>query len=224
MSMLTNLDLLRRVPMFSMLSETQANALSEAVVKRRYKRGERIVDQGSKSNALYIILSGHCRVVMTDAKGREVILATLTAGDHVGEMSLIDNEAHSATVEAESLTDVLELGREAFTRSLMDSASMSYTVLCGLVARLRIADRKIGSLALMNVYGRVAHVLLDAANASPLKDMIIREKLSRQDIAKMVGASREMVSRVMKDFLDQGFIQALDGGAMRIVERRAKPR
>jgi CRP-like cAMP-binding protein len=161
---------------------------------------------------------------MTDAKGREVILATLQAGDHVGEMSLIDNEAHSATVEAESLTDVLELGREAFTRSLTESASMAYTVLCGLVARLRIADRKIGSLALMNVYGRVANVLLDAAKASPLNDMIIREKLSRQDIAKMVGASREMVSRVMKDFLDQGFIQALEGGAMRIVERRSKPR
>jgi len=185
MSMLTNLDLLRRVPMFSMLSEAQANSLSESVVKRRYKRGERIVEQGSKSNALYIILSGHCRVVMTDAKGREVILATLQAGDHIGEMSLIDNEAHSATVEAESLTDVLELGREAFTRSLTESASMAYTVLCGLVARLRIADRK---------------------------------------IAKMVGASREMVSRVMKDFLDQGFIQALEGGAMRIVERRSKPR
>ena len=224
MSMLTNLDLLRRVPMFSMLTEAQANSLSEAVIKRRFKRGERIVDQGQKSNALYIILAGHCRVVMTDAKGREVILATLQTGDHIGEMSLIDNEAHSATVEAESQTDVLELGREAFTRSLNESSAMAYSILCGLVPRLRIADRKIGSLALMNVYGRVANVLLDAAKASPLNDMIIREKLSRQDIAKMVGASREMVSRVMKDFLDQGFIQALEGGAMRIIERRAKPR
>jgi CRP/FNR family cyclic AMP-dependent transcriptional regulator len=224
MSMLTNLDLLRRVPMFSMLSEDQAKTLSEAVVKRRFRRGELIVQQGQKTDALYIILAGRGRVVMNDNKGREVILATLQPGDYIGEMSMIDNEAHSASVEAEIPTDVLELGRAAFTNSLTSSASMAYAVVCGLVQRLRTADRKIGSLALMNVYGRVANVLLDAAKASPHQDMIIHEKLTRQDIAKMVGASREMVSRVMKDFLDQGFIEALEGGSMRIKERRSKPR
>jgi CRP/FNR family cyclic AMP-dependent transcriptional regulator len=224
MSMLTNLDLLRRVPMFSMLSQEQAEALSGAVVKQRFKRGERIVQQGQKSDALYIILAGHCRVVMTDSQGKEVILATLQAGDCIGEMSLIDNEAHSATVEAETQTDALVLGRAEFTRSLAASTSMAYAIMCGLVQRLRHADRKIGSLALMSVYGRVANVLLDAAAASPLQDMTIREKLSRQDIAKMVGASREMVSRVMKDFEEQGFVVPLEGGAMYVKERRSKPR
>ena len=90
--------------------------------------------------------------------------------------------------------------------------------------RLRHADRKIGSLALMSVYGRVANVLLDAAKASPQGDMTIHDKLSRQDIAKMVGASREMVSRVMKDFEEQGFVTPLEGGAMLVKERRSKPR
>jgi CRP-like cAMP-binding protein len=222
--MLTNLDLLRRVPMFSMLSEEQAKLLSESVVKRRFKRGERIVEQGHKSDALYIILAGRGRVVMTDNKGREVILATLQSGDYIGEMSLIDNDSHSATVEAEIQTDVLVLGRSEFTRSLAESASMAYAIMRGLVQRLRHADRKIGSLALMSVYGRVANVLLDAAATSPLQDSIIRDKLSRQDIAKMVGASREMVSRVMKDFEEQGFVVPLEGGAMRVKERRAQPR
>lgn len=224
MSMLTNLDLLRRVPMFSMLSQEQAESLSDAVVKQRFKRGERIVQQGQKSDALYIILAGHGRVVMTDNQGREVILATLKAGDYIGEMSLIDNESHSAAVEAETQTDVLVLGRAEFTRSLAASTSMAYAIMRGLVQRLRHADRKIGSLALMNVYGRVANVLLDAAAASPLQDMTIRDKLSRQDIAKMVGASREMVSRVMKDFEEQGFVVPLEGGAMLVKERRSKPR
>lgn len=216
MSMLSSLDLIRRVPMFSMLSEAQAEFLSGAVVKRRFKKGERIVEQNHKSDALYIILAGRARVVMTDAKGREVILATLNTGDHIGEMSLIDNEAHSATAEAELQTDVLELGRADFIRSLNESSSMAFAVMVGLVQRLRRADSKIGSLALMSVYDRVADVLLQAAKASPNNDMIIRNKLSRQDIAKMVGASREMVSRVMKDFEEQGFVEPLEGGGVRI--------
>ena len=225
MSMLTNQDLLRRVPLFSMLADEQLQALSASVVKRRVKRGERIVAQGQKSDALSIILSGRARVVMTDSSnGREVILATLQSGDYFGEMSLIDNDVHSASVEAETQTDVLELGRVEFLRSLAESAPMAYGIMRGLVQRLRLADRKIGSLALMSVYGRVANVLLDTAKTAPAGDMVIRDKLSRQDIAKMVGASREMVSRVMKDFEEQGFVIPLNGGAMQVKERRSKPR
>jgi CRP-like cAMP-binding protein len=223
--MLTNQDLLRRVPLFSMLSDEQVDSLAVAVIKRRFKRGERIVAQGEKSDALSIILSGKARVLMTDSgNGREVILATLQPGDYFGEMSLIDNDAHSASVEAETQADVLELGRSDFMRSLADSAPMAYGIMRGLVQRLRHADRKIGSLALMTVYGRVANALLDAARAAPAGDMIIRDKLSRQDIAKMVGASREMVSRVMKDFEEQGFVTPLEAGCMHVKERRATPR
>ena len=135
-----------------------------------------------------------------------VILATLQPGDYIGEMSMIDNQPHSATVEAEIQTDVLVLGRKEFTRCLPENATMAYAVMQGLVRRLRHADQKIGSLALMGVYGRVANVLLESAAADEGR-LIIREKLSRQDIAKMVGASREMVSRVMKDLEERGFIQ-----------------
>lgn len=225
MSMLTNQDLLRRVSLFTLLTDDQLESLSRAVTKRRFKRGERIVVQNEKSDALSIILSGKARVIMTEGgNAREVILATLQPGDYFGEMSLIDNDVHSASVEAETQTDVLELGRSEFMRSLAESTTMAYSIMRGLVNRLRHADRKIGSLALMSVYGRVANVLLDAARASPHQDMKIHDKLSRQDIAKMVGASREMVSRVMKDFEEQGFVVPLDGGGMFIKERRSKPR
>ena len=223
MSMLSSLDLIRRVPMFARLSSSQAEFLSGVVVKRRFKKGERIVVQNHKSEALYIILAGRARVVMSDAKGREVILATLQTGDHIGEMSLIDDEAHSASVDAEVQTDVLELGRADFIRSLNESSSMAFAVMEGLVQRLRRADDKIGSLALMSVYDRVADVLRKAAKASPNDDMTIRDKISRQDVAKMVGASREMVSRVMKDFEEQGFVELLEGGGIRVVEHNAKP-
>ena len=219
MTMLSSLDLIRRVPLFSMLTESQAISVADAVVKRRFKRGEVIVEQGKKSNALFILLNGRARVVTADSRGREVILATLQPGDHIGEMSLIDNEPHSATVRAEVQTDLLMLGRIEFARCLPENSSMAYAVMRGLVQRLRHADRKIESLALMDVYGRVARALLEFATETGDGEMLIREKISRQDIAKMVGASREMVSRVMKDLEERGFIQTQENGSIVVKER-----
>jgi CRP/FNR family transcriptional regulator, cyclic AMP receptor protein len=224
MSMLTNLDLIRRVPLFSMLTPTQAESLADAIGKRRFKRGELLVEQGKKCDALYIILAGRARVVVTDRKAREVILATMHPGDYIGEMSLIDHEPHSANVEAEIQTDALVLGREDFARCLLENTATVSAVMKGLVKRLRAADRKIESLALMGVYGRVANVLMDSGNPGQDGVRVIREKISRQDIAKMVGASREMVSRVMKDFEEQGFIETQKDGAIWVKERRKLPR
>jgi CRP/FNR family cyclic AMP-dependent transcriptional regulator len=219
MSMLSNLELIRRVPLFALLTASQAEAVADAVTKRRFKRGEVIVEQGSKSNTLFIILTGRVRVVTADKRGREVILATLQPGDYIGEMSLIDNEAHSATVRAEVQTDMLCLGRAEFARCLPENSSMAYAIMKGLVQRLRQADRKIESLALMDVYGRVARALLEFAVPDREGLMSIRDRISRQDIAKMVGASREMVSRVMKDLEDRGFIETRDDGSMLIKDR-----
>ncbi|MES2943776.1 MAG: Crp/Fnr family transcriptional regulator [Pseudomonadota bacterium] len=218
-TMVSNLELIRRVPLFSMLTASQAESVASAVVKCRFKRGESIVEQGKKSNALSIILTGRARVVTTDARGREVILATMHPGDYVGEMSLIDNEPHSATVRAEIQTDVLVLGRMEFARCLPENSSMAYAVMKGLVQRLRHADRKIESLALMDVYGRVARALLEFATEDPHGNAVIRDKVSRQDLAKMVGASREMVSRVMKDLEERGFIETRTDGSMLVKDR-----
>ena len=218
-TMVSNLELIRRVPLFSMLTAAQAESVAEAVVKNRFKRGDAIVEQGKKSNALSIILTGRARVITTDQRGREVILATMQPGDYVGEMSLIDNEPHSATVRAEVQTDVLVLGRLEFARCLPENSSMAYAVMKGLVQRLRHADRKIESLALMDVYGRVARALLEFAVEDAQGNSIIRDKVSRQDLAKMVGASREMVSRVMKDLEERGFIETRSDGSMLVKER-----
>jgi CRP/FNR family cyclic AMP-dependent transcriptional regulator len=218
-TMVSNLELIRRVPLFSVLTAAQAASVADTVVKRRFKRGEPIVEQGKKSNALSIILTGRARVVTTDSRGREVILATMHPGDYVGEMSLIDNEPHSATVRAEIQTDALILGRLEFARCLPENSSMAYAVLKGLVQRLRHADRQIESLALMDVYGRVARALLEFASEDGTGNAVIRDKVSRQDLAKMVGASREMVSRVMKDLEERGFIETREDGSVLVKER-----
>ena len=219
--MVSTLDLIRRVPLFSMLAAAQAETVANAVVKKRYKRGENIVEQGRKSDALFILLTGRARVLSTDSRGREVILATLQIGDYIGEMSLIDGQPHSATVRTDAQTDALVLGRAEFSRCLPEPESMAYSLLRGLVQRLRVADRKIETLALVDVYGRVARVLTELAVPGEGETLRIQRKLSRQDIAKMVGASREMVSRVMKGLEVRGLIQSQPDGGLIILKRAA---
>ncbi|MDD5479730.1 Crp/Fnr family transcriptional regulator [Rhodoferax sp.] len=224
MAVLTNVDLLRRVSIFSELTEHQMAQLADSVTKQRLKRGELIVEQGKKSNALFIILSGKARVVMTDRRAREVILDVIGPGDYVGEISLIDGKTHSANVQAESVCDVLVLGRAQFHHCLQENHAMANSVIKGLAHRLRKADEKISSLALMDVYGRVAQALIEAAHVAGENHLLIREKITRQDIAKRVGASREMVSRVMRDFEEQGFIKTNEDGSVSLTERRATTR
>lgn len=224
MSMLTNLDLLRRVPLFTALTPAQMTQLAGAVTKKRVKRGELIVEQGKKSESLFVILSGRARVIMTDRRSREVILDTLGSGDYVGEISLIDGKNHTANVQAEVQTDLLELGHVEFIRCMSENHAIANSVIKGLVHRLRKADEKISSLALMDVYGRVAKVLVSAAEPGDDSSLIIHDKMTRQDIAKMVGASREMVSRVMRDFEEQGFIKTQEDGSVILKERRSSLR
>ena len=213
MSMISNLDLIRRVPLFSMLTTEQAQTIADSVRKQRFKRGEILVHQGRKTDAMYILLNGRVRVLTSDQRGREVILAVLKSGDYVGEMSMIDNEPHSATVRAEVQTDTLVLSRSDFERCLPDASSLSYAIMRGLVRRLRHADRQIQSLALLDVFDRVAQSLLDMSEWQG-GARVIAQRVNRQDLARMVGASREMVSRVMKDLEERGAIQTRADGSV----------
>lgn len=214
MSMLSTLELIRRVPLFALLGADQAEAVAQAVVKHRYRRSEPIVRQGEAGHALHILLTGRARVVATDFRGREVILGALAPGDYVGEISLIDHQPSPATVRAEVQTDALALDRADFARCLPESRALAFAIMRGLAQQLRLAQRKIESLALEDVQGRVARVLVEAARVDPQGQRCIRERLSRQDMARMVGASREMVSRVMRDLERQGDIATREDGAI----------
>lgn len=221
---LTKIELLKRVPLFGKLSDTQAISLIGSLAKQRYKRSEHVVDVGQKSNALYVILSGTARVVIISDKGKEVVLANLGVGDCIGEMSLLDDLPHSATVVADTQMDVLILARDAFNSCVMHNAPLAVAVMQGLVDRLRRANQKIASLAFVSVYGRVARALLDSAEVDVSGQLIISKKISHAALSREIGASREMVSKALKEFEKQAFIRTLADGKLCITERRAMSR
>jgi CRP/FNR family cyclic AMP-dependent transcriptional regulator len=135
-----------------------------------------------------------------------VILAILNQGDFFGEMGLIDQAPRSATVVAMESCELLSITRADFMKVLQKNSDLALNVMRGLVKRLREADRKIGSLALMDVCGRVARLLMDMAETVDGQKVVTR-KLPKKQIAKMIGATREMVSRVMKEMETSGHIE-----------------
>jgi CRP/FNR family cyclic AMP-dependent transcriptional regulator len=198
--------LLRNVPLFAGLDEQQLSVLASAIVRKSVGRNARIIGAGDPTDSLYIVISGRLKVLMSDEQGKEVILSILGPGEFFGEMGLLDDSPRSASVVSLEACELLTISKTDFKRSLSENFELSLMVMRGLVKRLREADQKIGSLALMDVYGRVARLLLEMAEEVDGEKVVVK-KLSKQDIAKMIGASREMVSRVMKDLQMGGYIE-----------------
>ena len=213
-----NKAFLKRVPLFSGLTDSQIERLAAGSVRRNFPKGRTIVAEGEPSQSLYILLSGRAKVQRSDTEGKEVILSVLSAGECFGEMSLIDDAPRSASVITLESSDFMSIAKDSFKAVLVSSPEISLRIMKGLVKRLREADKKIETLALLDVYGRVARVLLDFSEPVG-NDRIVKNKLPRQEIAKMIGASREMVSRVMKGLETEGYITAMPEGKIMLREK-----
>jgi CRP/FNR family cyclic AMP-dependent transcriptional regulator len=197
---------LKNVPLLASFPDEQLRVLTAVVSRRSVPRGTVVMAAGDPTDSLYIVISGRLKVMMSDAEGKEVILSFVGAGEYFGEMGLIDDSPRSASVVSSEPCELLAIAKRDFKRCLADNFEMATAVMRGLVRRLREADRKIGSLALLDVYGRVARLLIDMSENVDGQTIVTR-KIAKQDIAKMIGASREMVSRVMKDLQSGGYIE-----------------
>lgn len=202
-----NPQILKNVPLLSTFSDQQIATLSACVQHRSYPRGSSILRAGEETDALYIILSGRVKVLIPDEQGREVILTMLGAQDYVGEMGLLDDLPSSATVETVESCEMLRIPRTAFLSCIESNAEVAMLLLRNLVKRLRDADRKIESLALIDVYGRVARLIIDMAEQID-GVWVVQRAPAKQEIARMIGASREMVSRVVKDLQEKKLIRS----------------
>jgi CRP/FNR family cyclic AMP-dependent transcriptional regulator len=201
---------LRTLPMFEMLDDSRLAPIVEVATLRRVERNTTVLKAGDHTDNLYLILSGALTVLISDGEGREVILSMLGPGEFFGEMGVIDDHPRSATVKASEQSNLVVISKADFKRCLAENFDVSLYIMRRLVKRLRLADRKIKSLSLLDVYGRAARLLLDMAEDREGRK-VVAQRISRQDIARMIGASREMVSRVMRDLQLQGLIEEKDG-------------
>ncbi len=200
-----SLVVLRNLPLFSGLTEVELEKIAKVAERKRVERSASIVRAGDSTDSLYILLTGRAKVTNTDEEGKEIILAWLESGEFFGEMGLIDGSPRSASVVAVEPCELLSLSKDEFQRCMRDNFQVAQKLMQILVRRLREADRKIESLALLDVYGRVARLLLDLSEMEDGR-RVVKRKISKQDMARMIGASREMVSKVMRDLEMSGYI------------------
>jgi CRP/FNR family transcriptional regulator, cyclic AMP receptor protein len=198
-------DFLASVPMFSGLQRDELLKFAELTRERTYPKGSVILFQGDPGDSLYVLRQGRAKVVLIGEDGREVILGVLEPGAHFGELALIDDQPRSAHVIAMEDSQLLILRREDFRRRVEANPSVAWALLMELSRRLRRADQKIGGLVLLDVPGRISRLLLDLSSES--SNGMIEKPLTHQTIAQMIGASRETVSRAMKDFQEEGLIR-----------------
>jgi len=198
-------DFLATVPLLSGLDATEVARFAELTRERSYPRGSVILFEDDPGDSLFIVRRGRVKVVLIGEDGREVILGLLGPGTHFGELSIIDGAPRSAHVIATEDSQLIVLRREDFRRRVNESPAVAWALLVELSRRLRRADEQIGSLVLLDVDGRIARLLLDAAAESG--GAAIEKRLTHQTMAQMIGASRETVSRAMRSFQDQGLIR-----------------
>ena len=187
---------------------------------RTFPKRAIIVTEGDETDSLYVVLSGKARVYVADEKGREVQLNQLGPGEYFGEVTL-DGGPRSASVMAVEDTRCAIVKRGEFTPFLEAHPELALHIVRKLAHRVRELTENVRSLALMDVYGRVARLLLELAEEKEGK-LVIDEALTHRDIAARVGASREMISRIFSDLAEGGYVRREDGHL--IIARKPPPR
>ena len=198
--------MLNRMHLFSELTPSDTDIFNSHGTTRSYPINSILINEGDDTDSLYVVLEGEVKVYASDEHGKEVILNILGPGEYFGELALMDNEPRSASVKTIKPTKVMIIAKQDFKKVLADNPEIAFNMIQSLSRQVRDLTNNVKSLALMDVYGRVAHTLLELASEMEDGRMVIEQKLTHQDIADMVGASREMVSRILKDLVNGGYI------------------
>ena len=214
-------EFLASVPLFRDLDAPETARFAQLVREKGYPRGSVIVFEDDPGDAFFVVRQGRVKVVLIAPDGRDVILGLLGVGEHFGELALIDDQPRSAHVVAMEDAQLLVLRREDFRRRVEENPAVAWALLQELSRRLRRADEKIGALVLLDVPGRIAHLLLEAA--AEAGETLIEKPLTHQTIAHLIGASRETVSRALREFVENGWI-ATERRRIRVVDRGALER
>jgi CRP/FNR family cyclic AMP-dependent transcriptional regulator len=198
------------MPLFHGLDTTELTMLNGLLQRRRVPAGGRIIEAGEGSTTAHIIISGAVKVQIERSDGCEVFLAILGAGEVVGEMGLVDHYDRSASVVALVETTIASMACGDFWHCLQAIPQMTYNLLEIVSRRLRVANGRIEALAALDVEGRVARCLLDVAQAYgepvPGGGRLIPIRLTQQDLAALVGASRVRVNQILGEYRRRCYI------------------
>jgi CRP/FNR family cyclic AMP-dependent transcriptional regulator len=195
---------LRSLALFSSLSDAQFGALLPQIQHRSYAARSRIVHAGEGAEGLFILISGRAKLLFHDGEGRALIAASIGPNEFFGEIGVLDGHPSAASVDAQDACDILFVPRKVLLECVEHNAAAAMSMLRTVVGRLDEAYRKMAALALSDVYGRVARALLDSGHEVDGEWFV---DVGSEQVAAMVGASREMVSRVLKDMIGKGFVR-----------------
>ena len=187
------------------LEESELRALSVHATAQAFPKNAIIVNEGDRSDSIFIIVSGRVKVFLHGKDGREVVLNVHGPGEYFGEM-VLDEGPRSASVVTLETSKFLVIRKADFRRFLSEHPEFAMRLINRLMLRVRALTENVGSLALLDVYGRVARLLLELAVEQDGR-LVVTERLTQKDIADRVGASREMVSRIFKDLAAGGYIE-----------------
>lgn len=199
-------DIIKKNSLFNCLNENELAAFADVSIIKNFPKNTILFSEGDHTDSIYIVCTGKVKVTIIDQQGKEIILSLLGPGEYFGEMAaLVDGETRSACVMTREASQLLILSKDVFKNILSTHSDVVFKLLKESLDRLKEANKKIESLALMDVYGRVARLLTQLAITKD-DSLIIEEKLTHQEIANMVGSSREMVSRVIKELVNGGYL------------------
>ncbi len=217
--MLAVADSLKAVPLFSGLSAEEIATLAEGAVVRTYQKNTIVVTEGERSDSLYVILAGRVKVFVSDEHGKDLVLRVEGPGEYFGELAL-DEGPRTASVATLEQCKLAVIANDVVRGLLARHPEAALQLIRGLIGRMRYMTENLKDLALLDVYGRVAKLLLELATEADGR-LVIDQRLTQQDIADRVSASREMVSRILKDLTTGGYVTN-EGG--KIVIQRRPPR
>lgn len=198
-------DLLKQIPLFSELAETEIKELAALIKVRSYKKNTVIVTQEEESDSFYIVVSGRLRVFRDDESGNEVILNDLTERMWFGELAILANRPRSASVVTLDATQLAIISKVSLMKILSDNPQLTLSIAKFLANRVVELTEDVSDMAMLDVYGRVARTL--EKNAKEENGVLITGRFTHQDIASMVGASREMISKILKELKVGGYIE-----------------
>jgi CRP/FNR family cyclic AMP-dependent transcriptional regulator len=197
-------DSMAGVQAISDIGDPMVRELASRGQVRTFPKNAVIINEGDRGDSLYVILTGKVKVYVSDDDGREMILDIYGPGDYVGEMAL-DGRPRSASVMTLEPTSCSVVTREELRTAISANPDIAMALIATLIDRARIATDNVKNLALMDVYGRVARLLLSLAKEDNGK-LVVPERMTQQDIADRVGASRDMISRIFKDLTIGGYV------------------